>query len=63
MCTGICNVDDQQDPWKHREPCSGSLAAGWEGGLGERDTCLCMAEALCCPPETVSTLLISYTPI
>ena len=22
-----------------------------------------MAESLCCPPETITTLLISYTPI
>ena len=27
------------------------------------DTCICMAESLCCPPETVTTLAISYTPI
>ena len=26
------------------------------------DPCVCMAEFLCCPPETISTLLISYTP-
>ena len=28
---------------------------------GRMDTCICMAESLCCPPETI-TLLISYTP-
>ena len=39
------------------------------GGLGERrvggrmDTCVCMAESLCCLPETVTTLLIGYIPI
>ena len=27
------------------------------------DTCIYMAESLCCPPETVTTLLISCTPI
>jgi len=27
------------------------------------DTCICMAEALHCSPETITTLLISYTPI
>ena len=28
-------------------------------GDGERmDTCMCMAESLCCPPETITTLLI-----
>ena len=24
---------------------------------------ICMAESLCCPPETITTLLIGYTPI
>ena len=32
-------------------------------GLGEMDTSICMAESLCCSPETTTTLLISYTPI
>ena len=27
------------------------------------DRCICMAESLCCPPETITTLLIGYTPI
>ena len=27
------------------------------------DTCICMAESLCCSPETTTTLLIGYTPI
>ena len=31
----------------------------WEG----RDTCVCMAESLCCSPETTPVLLIGYTPI
>ena len=30
---------------------------------GRMDTCTCMAESLCCSPETITTLLISYTPI
>ena len=33
---------------------------GWEGNLGE-DTCIYMAESLCCPPETITALLIGYT--
>ena len=28
----------------------------------KKDTCICMAESLCCPPETIKTLLIGYTP-
>ena len=35
---------------------------GWEGRLGEMDTCICMAESLCCPPETIIMLSIVYTP-
>ena len=27
------------------------------------DTCVCMAEGLCCPPETIMTLLTGYTSI
>ena len=38
------------------------LEAG-EGVWGRMDTCICMAESLCCLPETITTLLISYTPI
>ena len=33
------------------------------GVWGTMDTCLCMAESLCSPPETVTTLLIGYTPM
>ena len=27
------------------------------------DICICMAEFLCCLPETITALLVSYTPI
>ena len=30
---------------------------------GEMDTCLCMVESFCCPPETITILLISQTSI
>ena len=30
---------------------------------GKMDTCIFMAESLYCLPETITTLLISYTPI
>ena len=33
------------------------------GVWGRKHTCVCMAESLCCPPETITTLLIGYTPI
>jgi len=63
--TAIFKMDNQQGPtvW-HRELCSmlcGSLdgRAVW----GRMDTCICMAESPCCSPGTITTLLISYTPI
>lgn len=35
-----------------------SYVAAWMGGRGgEKDTCVCMAEFLCSPPETITTLL------
>ena len=38
--------------------------AAWMGGVWWRmDTCICMAESLCYPPETITTLLIGYNPI
>ena len=30
---------------------------------GRMDTCIHMAELLCCSPETIVTLLIGHTPI
>ena len=36
---------------------------GWSGVWGRMDTCICMAESLHCSPGTITTLLISYTPI
>ena len=36
----------------------------WKRGLGENgDTCIWMAESVCCSSETITTLLIGYTPI
>ena len=39
--------------------------AAWMGGEsgGRMDTCICVVELLCCAPETITTLLIGYTPI
>ena len=45
--------------YKHRELCSmlcGSLDG--RGVRGRMDACVCLAESLCCPPETMATLLI-----
>ena len=40
----------------------------WKGSLGKKGyMCvyihICVAESLCCSPETITTLLIGYTPI
>ena len=59
----ILKMDDQQGPTvQHRELCSmlcGSLDG--RGVRGRMDTHVCMAEFLCCLPETITTLLIGYT--
>ena len=34
----------------------------WRGAWGRKDTCMCVAEALPCSSETITALLISYTP-
>ena len=56
-------VDNQQGPtvW-HIELYStlyGSL--DHRGVWGRMDTCICMTEPLCSPPETIITLLIGFT--
>ena len=36
---------------------------GWEGNLGENGCMFMMAEPLYCSLETITTLLIGYTPV
>ena len=63
--TAVFNREKQRGPaGQHRELCSvsrGSLDG--RGVWGRMDTCACMAEPLCCPPETITSLLIGYSPI
>ena len=63
--TAIFKMDNQQGPTvQHREHCS--MLCGSLDGRGvwwRMDTCIRMAESLCYPPETITTLLIGYTPI
>ena len=46
--------------------CTGNSAQCYMAALdrrevwGRTDTCICMAESLCCPTATITTLLISY---
>ena len=63
--TTILQVDNQQGPTvQHMELCS--MLCGSLGGMEvwqRMDTRVCMTESLLLSPETVTTLLISYTPI
>ena len=63
--TAVFNMESQQGPaGQHRGLCSmtcGSLDG--RGVWGTSDTCVCMAESLCCPPEIITTMFISYTPV
>ena len=57
-------TDNQQGSTvQHMELCS-MLRGSWDGrGVqGKMDTCMCMAESLCQSSETITTLLIGYTP-
>ena len=60
----LCRMNNQRTHCIARELCSvlcGSLDG--RGVWGRMHTCMCMAESLCCSPETITTLLIGYTPI
>ena len=63
--SAVFNMENQQGPaGQHRGLCSmscGSLAG--RGVWGSVDTCVCVPESLCCPAETVTALLIGYTPV
>ena len=49
---------------QHMELCSVlCVRLDGRGVWGRMDTCICMAESLHCLPETITTLLISYTPM
>ena len=55
--TAVFNMENQQEPaGKHRGFCSVSCGSLDGRGVWRRmDPCLCMAEPLCCPPETITT--------
>ena len=63
--TPIFKMDNQQGlTVSHMELCS-MLCSNLDGRevWGSVDTCLCMVDFLCCPPETITILLIGYTPV
>ena len=63
--TAMFKIDNQQGPTvQHRE--LRSMLCGildGKGVQGRMDTCIGMNESLCSSPETITTLLIGYTPI
>ena len=62
--TAIFKMDNPQGPTvQHREVCLMLYGGLDERGVqGRMETCISMADFLCCPPET-PTLLIGYIPI
>ena len=63
--TAAFKMDNQQCPSvQHMELCS--MLCGSLDGKREwvrMDTYICMAESLCCPPETITPQLIGYDPM
>ena len=57
-------LGNQYGPTYSTENSAQCYVAAWMGGdLGGRmDPCICMAESLCCLPETITTLLIGHPP-
>ena len=63
--TAIFKMNNPQGPTVQHRKLWWMLRGAPNGrGIWRRmDTCICMAEALSCPPGTVTTLLIRHTPI
>ena len=65
MRTAIFKMDNQEKSAVQHRGLRSMFCGSLDGrGVGRRtDTCISMAEALRCPPESITTLSISYTPI
>ena len=63
--SAVFKMDNKQEPTVYYRALCSMLCGSLDGrGIGERtDTCICMAESFCCPPETVTTLLTDYNPV
>ena len=61
--TTVFRMDDQQGPTVQHMELRSMFCASLDGrGVwGRMDTCICMAESLCCLLETITALLIGYT--
>ena len=60
----VMHMYDQQGPTVQHRELSSMLCGSLEGRrVWERmHPCICTPESLCCPLETITTLLIGYTP-
>ena len=58
-------MDNQQGPLSSTGNSTQCYVAAWMGGAfgGRMHSGICVAESLCCPPETITTLSIGCTPI
>ena len=65
MHTAVFKMDNQQGLlYSTGNSAECYVAARMEKEFGGRmDTCICMAESFCSLPETITTLLLSYTSI
>ena len=63
--TAIFKMDNQQGPMQSIWNSAQCYVPGWmEAGSGEEWIhVLCVAESLCCPPDTITTLFTDYIPI
>ena len=63
--TVILKMGNQQGLIVERRNSASCYVAAWMGGEfgGRMDPCVCMSGFLFCLPETITALLISYTPI
>ena len=63
--TAVFNMENQQGPAVQRRGLCSMLCGSLDGRgvLGRVYTRICMAECLRCSPETITTLVISYTSI
>ena len=63
--SAVFKMDNQQGPTgQHKELCSVLCSSlDGRGVWGRMDTCICMAESLCCSFETITKLLISYAAV
>ena len=57
--TWLYLMDNHQGPAAERGD-SAVLRGSWVGVWGRVDTCVCMGEFLCCPPEAITTFFVNH---